>query len=1296
MDWSDLTEEQQEMASTFDKNLCVTAGAGTGKTTALTARYMKLFDEELGDMDKSTSVEEPDDLPLRPTEIVATTFTKRAARDLEDSTREEITDRLESATTESEHRYWRAVSRDLDDAYIHTLHSFCSRILREFALESDLVEPGFEVIEGVQQSELIEQTVNQAIESDDEKSRERVSLLSELYGRYQLTSILTDMVKQRPESREWVNEWAGENPEEYTDRALDEFYPVSGEEARDIMSDRELRSSLRNLVRLRENPPDSMDEGDMGAAWDNLTDIVDVVREYGILDGEETGGREAQKVMNKICDILTSGDGNEYGGSQEFRYYGSNNSWVDHPESREVLKEGMSVLLEKLNPSENLVSGGIEGDEAAAPYIIALADLAETTLDSYKEAKSERNLLDNTDLITYALELLNNSEVQQQLNQEIEHVMVDEFQDTDPRQWDIIKALTESVSEKSRNGSESDVFRGENVFVVGDKKQSIYRFRNADVTAFDRTAEAIRRSNQVKSGVGDSESEIPDELSVNFRTLPNTLGFLNVLFDGIFSRGGDAAYEADAQSLSAGRLDPESLLHRPEYVLVPTEEELRDTLCSDSHELVTEQYVDDSDMEAYAVASRIASMLDEQMEVYSEDAPPDDETVESKAVEPGDIAILIRSRTNLKSYERALKEAGVPYSVASGIGFHDTPEVTALKNLFEVLSDPEDDISLYGVLRSPLFGVSDREIAEAYSDRDGSLWENLSEDTVGSDGEESMEKSSVERAVAQIRRWRSRLGLSSGTDRIVESWSGFLTEVIEETGYIGSVAADEREKQAIENVEKFRELVRQFEGDGNVSLSRLLQRIRTHKESDDDEGEAELPEEVTGVEIMTIHDAKGEEFPVVVIPNIDRKFFDKGSVGNGAIEFETVGDVPWLGMKSPDENQPFDEVPTRTRSAIREHRRNEEKAEEKRVLYVASTRARDKLVFVGQHSGEVKDGEDGVTVELDSADPEDPGSWVDWMQPELFPEGLGDTLSESGTDKTILTIDDNDDRYEYEVRLPEEGCPDLSDETETESDPTYEMSPNPQEMTETPTYSYRLTASSIPKILDDRYDQSFSVDRTRKRITKSRETDTEDGLYTSTDELGDGSGSDDIPATLFGDLVHMIAERRPPTEKWKEMIKEVSSRHEVKYTPSEEDVESVIKHAKSACEYVDRETPDEVDMEADEIGVTKELEHGEIKGYIDHIIATPEEYIIIDYKTNDVESAEEVDDLSSYYQPQLDVYASAVVDDTDRDIRTSLYFTSLQEAREEVYTQREAEQKGHKIDGRIWDKLKSRINMTAV
>jgi ATP-dependent helicase/nuclease subunit A len=1283
MDWSDLTEEQQKIAGTFDENLCVTAGAGTGKTTTLTARYMKLFDRELEKMDSSDSIEGPEDLPLRPTEVVATTFTNRAARDLEDSTREEITDRLESASTVFEHNYWQAVARDLNDAYIHTLHSFCSRMLTEFSLESELVEPGFEVIEGVEQSELIEQTVNQVLERNDDETEEKIELLSELHGRYQLTAILTGLINERPESREWVEEWADKDPEEYAKRSLDKFYPVSGDRAKQILSGEEVQSALDDLVRLRENPPEGIEEDDMDTAWDNLTEIVEVLKEHEALTDEEIDGRRSRIVLNEICDTLTSNDGEVY--SQEYRYYGTKGSWSGYEDSKETLKEGMSILLEELDPSENLVSSDITSEERVAPYVICLADLTEKTLDRYKEVKSERNLLDNTDLITYTLELLKDDSIRERLNKEIEHVMVDEFQDTDPRQWDIVRALTEAV----RSGDkENDGFRGENVFVVGDKKQSIYRFRNADVTAFDETAEAIRSSNRQKERDRRSGREVPNELSVNFRTLPNTLGFLNGLFENIFGSGEDSEYEASPQSLEAGRIDPGSLSHRPEYVIVPTEDELAEELCSDSHNLVTEEYVEDSEMEAYAVASRIAVMLEDGTEVYDEDTLPDDASAEPRPVEPGDIAVLIRSRTHLKSYEQALEEAGVPYSVASGVGFHDTPEVTAFKNLFETLANPEDDISLYGVLRSPLFGLSDEEIAEAYlsgGEGRGSLWEAIKSETEKKGTEDrGSQESSVERSVAQIKRWRSRLGLSPRTKEVVESWSGFLTEVIEETGYLGSVSSDERGEQAVENVEKFRELIRQFEGDGNISLRRLLQRIRTHKESDNEEGEAALPEEVTGVEIMTIHDAKGEEFPVVIVPNVDRGFHDRASLGNGAIEFETLEGKPWLGMKAPDEDDPFSTASTRTREAIREQRRNEEYAEEKRVLYVASTRARDKLVYVGQSSGEVlEDSEGEVEIELEDCDPEDPNSWRDWVQYELLPDGLPEDITKSGIDRATMVIGDGSgESYEYEIRLPEEDYPDLEDRENAESEPVYEMSPDPEVSMEESAYSYRLTASSIPGVIDDRYGTQFSVDEIRKTVTKSKEESGGDS-----EQEGDKSEVKEIPPTLFGDLVHMLAERRPAREKQEEVIREFSRRHEEGYIPTEQEISSIVEHADVACEYVDRETPEGAEIEVDEITVVAEFEHGEIKGDIDHLIVTEEEYIIIDYKTNSVESEEDIDELTSYYQPQLDVYGAALVQEDSRDVRTSLYFTGPEEAREKVYSEPEIIEKGEEIDGDIWSQI---------
>jgi ATP-dependent helicase/nuclease subunit A len=223
------------------------------------------------------------------------------------------------------------------------------------------------------------------------------------------------------------------------------------------------------------------------------------------------------------------------------------------------------------------------------------------------------------------------------------------------------------------------------VFVVGDAKQSIYRFRNADVTQFREIAEAVD-----ESAVGHEASE-RDQLSTNFRTLPVVLETINALFDATFVEGGPL-YEARPQRLRPHRTDP-ARIGSVEYLMVPTDAELRASRFEHFPAFAEATPDHDTDLEARALAARLSQVLAGPMQVYP--GPDEEGDDQPRDITPEDIAILIRSRTNLKRYERALEAVGVPYSVASGIGFYDTPEVLAIINCLRALVNPGDERALY-------------------------------------------------------------------------------------------------------------------------------------------------------------------------------------------------------------------------------------------------------------------------------------------------------------------------------------------------------------------------------------------------------------------------------------------------------------------------------------------------------------------------------------------------------------------------------------------------------------------------
>jgi len=657
-----------------------------------------------------------------------------------------------------------------------------------------------------------------------------------------------------------------------------------------------------------------------------------------------------------------------------------------------------------------------------------------------------------------------------------------------------------------------------------------------------------------------------------------------------------------------------------------------------------------------ALAARLSQVLAEPYQVYPEDGEDEDEPPEPRAIEPSDIAILIRSRTKLKTYERALHDADIPYSVASGIGFYETTEITALLNLFRALADPRDERALYAVLRSPLFGFTDDTLARLKI-HDEPLWEALA----------SADADELASAYDLLCKWRRLAGESDdGTDDFDGSWAALLTQIIEDTGYFVSISAGDRPQQAIANVEKFRERLRGWSDDGVRSLTTLVNRIEQRINLGGRESEAETSDD--GVQILTIHDAKGMEFPFVVVPGLGRGFNDEAALGSGAVEFEQVGGQHAVGMKTPSLTDPFEMEDTIAREALRERRRREERAEEKRVLYVACTRARDHLLLTGLHGLE-DDDEAASLTNLEEPDPESPSSWRDWTQPELLPDEVCVELEEANH------VQQSYDTGAYRVSLP---TPEAElEQSPPQDDPAVTLSPEPA----LPEARFRLSATDLASLLGGYSELQFDEETRTAYVEEIEESP--DNRHGKEDLPDDGQRadqehseeeSDEVSPRVFGEMVHRLCELRPPESQWADLMTQtlVDEGAEVELTTDLQ--RRVTQHARRGIEYVEEQVAKTtVEQQYDELHVAAEFEQGEIAGYIDHLMITLGEYHIIDYKTGSVTS-EEIDEDAEYYANQMKAYVIALhQQETERDVRASLVFTGIDEAWETSWTADEIE-----------------------
>mgnify|MGYP001088860697 CR=1 FL=1 len=820
--------EQQAPVLERGRDVVVTAGAGTGKTRTLVARYLSLLAEGLA---------------LR--SVVAVTFTQKAAREMRNRVRDEVRRYLERAgLTPTEREQWQEVYTGLDAARIGTIHSLCAEILRAHPAEAGL-DPRFDMLEegriAILRGRALEEALTWA--ADDEAA---VTLFT-LLGEGGLRDALDSLVKQRLDV---ASALAG-LPADALAHWRDAIAARQGRVLDQLLALPEWQDAVSTLAGSAANAPDDPVEiqrlaalAAVGASGEGLDERLAALSR---LDGINlSGGRQASWP----------------GGKDEL---GAVKAALKR--LRALWKDRASVLGRRLNAL----------DERMAAALPALRAAFATACERYEALKRERNGLDFDDLEDRALALLREHPgVRERWQREVAALLVDEFQDTNGRQRDLVRIL---------NGA------GGKLFIVGDAKQSIYGFRGADVTVFRAERERIPREGGVAFG-----------LAVSYRAHRELVEGLNDLLQPILG---------DNEVPGRPWIEPfEPLLpHREEAGpgFAPPYVELHLTVGAKGDGAL--------DRSADALAARIVELVEGGCQVVDGDGV--------RALRYEDVAILCRASNSFGAYEDALERAGAPFLTVAGRGFYDRPEVRDLLNGLRALADPTDGLALAGLLRSPAFGLSDAALyglCEACRrDGAGSLWDVLR--AAGGDlAAEDVARSA--RAAAVIADVHGRVGRATVAD--------VLKAFLDATDYRAALIQAGQARGA-RNVAK---LLADAHVSGIVGVGEFLEYVGGLRDAGTREGEARATAE-GAVQIMSVHAAKGLEFPIVAI----------GDVTYGGRGVSGVGVDPELGvllpLKDEAEEQPAIYLVHKGLAGDREA------AESDRLLYVAATRARERLILSG-------------------------------------------------------------------------------------------------------------------------------------------------------------------------------------------------------------------------------------------------------------------------------------------------------------------------------------------------------------
>jgi len=822
------------------QNVVLEASAGTGKTRVLVDRYVNLLRAGVD-----------------PRNILAMTFTRKAAAEM----RERIVRTLRDAAERSpeDDRRWRQLRDRLNDIAISTIDAFCLSLLREFPLEADL-DPGFDVADETEVPRLVEESLDDALRLCRARAREDedVALLFAQLGESRLRAGLAALLERRIVAASVLRRVTSAGPADLT---------VAGA----------CRGGVERIASVLSAMPGGveafLDSGPLRHPRFELlaADIRRLMRAAARPDTGEIEPARLKGVIDRLrAHFLTRAGTPRRRAPSEFplEAYANKDArsahWALVVGAAPVLADAMRAFRRDTNAVLSRAVWRVFGIASAR----------------YRRTLEARGALDFSELLVRARTLLGHMDEfarsRYLLEARYHHVLLDEFQDTSRAQWELVSLLVQAWGEGLGLASEAPL--PPSIFVVGDRKQSIYGFRDADVGLLDDAA--------VEVGALRPDGNPRRSITHSFRSVPALQAFVNDLFREIATAGGTRPDGFSYSERDAFPIEPSSGAADDAPLGIIAADDLRQCAAS--------------------VAGEIARLADGAQ-------VRDRQTGLRRPIRPADIAILFRSRASHREFEEALEARRIPSYVYNGLGFFEATEIRDVVALLRFLAEPSSNLRAAAFLRSGLVRLSDPGLQR--------LAPGIAEALTAAAVPSAMSRLNAEDAAVLH---RARAGLAAWrelADRIPPA--ELLDRVLADSAY-GHEIRGTRAVAARENLKKIRSLVRRVQNSGYLTLARLAEHL--DRLSAGDESNA-VVDAVDAVNLMTVHAAKGLEFPVVFVVNLAR-----GSGGPRAPIRVAARAAPEDAVAVGDYEAEFD-----ADESAREHE------ETKRLMYVALTRARDRV-----------------------------------------------------------------------------------------------------------------------------------------------------------------------------------------------------------------------------------------------------------------------------------------------------------------------------------------------------------------
>ncbi|NLC66665.1 MAG: helicase-exonuclease AddAB subunit AddA [Clostridium sp.] len=933
------TNQQKSAINSRDSNLLVAAAAGSGKTAVLVQRIVKKVTKENVEIDN----------------LLVVTFTNAAAAEMRERIGEAIISELDNNPRDKNLQRQLAL---LNRSNITTIHSFCLEIIRN-NFEKIGIDPGFRISDETENQILKEEAMEEVLEEFYEVGDKNFLKLVDSFGGKRDDSglkIIIDDLYRFIMSNPWPKKWLENSVENFNigDKSIDDielYKNFKKSVSNDFLSYEELLKSAYSMV---------VDDEYLFPYGETLKeDLENLFTFKEIFEGKHSFDEIKESLESIKPPRLKRGKkGNDKSLADDVKF----------------MREDFKTFIKKL--SEDYFFESEENNiliiNDLYMQLNALKDITIFYMDRYAEKKKENTLLDFSDLEHFALEILTKnengkikpSEVSRYYKEKFDEVLVDEYQDSNEIQEVIIKMVSRIDDENP------------NVFMVGDVKQSIYRFRQAKPELF------LEKYKNYPTEVSSKDKRNKKILLYkNFRSRKNVLSTVNFIFESIMSSEvGEIEYD-EKESLTFGaNYYGEEIKDDPFEILLLDRSLEENSFLEDDDTYLKSDFLDidiedfkEIELEAKMVANKIESLIDSKQKIF------DKKNKVYRNIKYKDIVILLRATRNKSDiFIDELKTRSIPCFSDNELGYFDSIEIRTMVSLLKIIDNPLQDIPLLSVLRSPIFSFSEDDLVEIRDiDKTEYFYNNL----------KSFKSSSMNKnLILKVDNFNKKLLEYRNISRYMDLGE-FIWYLYSETSYYDFVGAMPGGVERQANLKVLFQRAKQFEDTSLKGLFNFIIFLDKIKSTTGDIGAAKiLGENENLVRIMSIHKSKGLEFPVVILSNAN-KGFNKMDTRKPIILHEELGFGPkYVNVEKNIENTTF------IREIIKKKIDIENMSEEMRVLYVALTRAEEKVIVTGS----IKSAENDIQkwkrlgVSLDTKiNPNNvlkSGSYLDWIMMSILKE----------------------------------------------------------------------------------------------------------------------------------------------------------------------------------------------------------------------------------------------------------------------------------------------------------------------